>query len=222
MKTTFISRLSAAVAFLLVTATGAAHAQRYDGGGLLKFGIFGQAMSIDYGFTQPGTGSFSADGMAGGLSLGFDVANSNGFLYGIEVDGSIGDMRTTALGTSIGFDYLATLRARGGYYMHPNLLLYGTGGMAFLGIEAQRAPANLKAYETLMGWTLGAGLEWNFHHTLLFTEYLYANFDSRAFTVNAIRHETDADVHMLRFGIKFKTGHDFDHGSPRDRYEPMK
>ncbi|MFM9940628.1 MAG: outer membrane protein [Hyphomicrobiaceae bacterium] len=226
MRSSFIVRAVATVLLVAVSSFDTAQAQRYDGGGLLKFGMFGQGTFLDFGVDRPASASASSNGLGAGLSLGYDVLNRNGWLYGIEVDGSFGDARDTALGTSYGFDYMATLRGRAGVYARSDLLLYGTAGIAFLGFEAQRSGTTNKAYETMTGLTVGVGAEWDWHHTLLFAEYLYAGFGSREFTLNNVRHEADADAHLLRFGIKFKTGHDHEHGVSRDRnygdYRSMK
>ncbi len=216
---TGILRLVAALGLLVASGAGPADAQRYDGGGLLKFGVFGQGTFLSFDVDQPVAGSASPGGLTGGLSLGFDVLNRNGWLYGIEADASFGDARGSLNGTSYGFDYMATLRGRLGVYARPDLLVYGTAGVAWLGFEAQ--PIGViggKAYETLTGLTVGVGAEWDWHHTLLFTEYLYAGFGSRSFNVNDVRHTADADAHLLRFGIKFKTGHDYEHGVSRGHY----
>ena len=74
--------------------------------------------------------------------------------------------------------------------------------------------------ETITGLTVGVGAEYSWHHVILFGEYNFANFGARQFTINDVRHETDADVHALRLGVKFKVGHDY-HDLGR-HYEPMK
>ncbi len=197
-------------------------AQNYDGAGLLKFGVFGQYSKLDFGVTQPGTATVDSSGGAAGVSLGFDMRTPHGFLYGVEVDGSFGDARGSALGTSYGLDFLVTARGRAGFYAHPSLLVYGTAGLALLGFEGQSVNGGLKAYETLNGWTVGGGLEWDWHHTLLFTEYLYTSHGAHSFNVSGVGHETDADTHLVRFGIKFKTGHDHYHGGYLPPSEPLK
>ena len=218
---------AASVALLLLVASGAspAQAQRYDGGGVLKFGVFGQGTFQNFDVIQPLSGSATANGLTAGLSFGFDVHYPGGWLLGLEVDGSFGDARGSTQGINFGFDYLATLRGRFGVYTRPDLLLYGTAGLAFLGVEVQDVGSTDKAAETLTGLTIGVGAEYDWHHVLLFSEYLYTGYGARSFSINDIRHQIEPDAHLLRFGIKFKTGHDYDHGVPRghgDRYEPLK
>lgn len=222
MRAFLLHRAVPALMLAFGLAANPAVAQNYDGAGLLKFGVFGQYTKLDFGVTQPGTATVDSSGGAAGLSFGFDMRTPHGFLYGIEVDGSFGDARGSALGTNLGFDYLVTARGRAGFYAHPSLLVYGTAGLALLGFEGQSVNGGLKGYETLNGWTVGGGLEWEWHQTLLFTEYLYTSHGAREFNVDGVRHEADADTHLVRFGIKFKTGHDHYHGGILPQYEPLK
>lgn len=210
----------AAALFGLVVG-GPAAAQNYDGDMLLRFGAFGQGAFLNYGVTQPATGTASANSFIGGLSAGIDYRPSPYWLIGVEADASLGDARANFNNTSFGLDYLFTARGRFGVFPHPDWLIYGTAGWAALGIEVQRGGTGSKAVETLGGAIVGLGVEYNWHHVILFGEYDYATYGSRAFTINNIRHETDADSHLVRVGIKFKVGHDHFDGLGR-HYEPLK
>ena len=57
--------------------------------------------------------------------------------------------------------------------------------------------------------TVGGGLEWRLHDTIVFGEYLYSSFDAFEFIggFNA-RHEIDTDAHQFRVGVKWLYGHD--------------
>lgn len=204
------SWLLRAVAALLAIVAGSssAIAQNHDGDVLIKFGAFGQGTYLNFGVTQPAVGSASAGGGTGGVSVGIDYHPSRYYLFGIELDGVLGDARGDFNGTSYGLDYLVQLRGRFGVYASHDWMLYGTAGMGLLGFEAQRATSGSKFYQTATGLTVGFGAEYNLHHFVLFGEYSYATFGSSEFNINNIRHETDADAHMLRFGVKLKVGHD--------------
>lgn len=189
----------------------------------MRFGVFGQGTFIDFGATQPAVGTASADGFGGGASAGIDFRLAPGFILGGEIDASLGDARGSVNNASFGFDYLATLRGRIGFNVHPALLLYATGGVAFLGVEGQDSGliGGFKANETLTGGIVGAGLEYDVGHMTLFTEYDYAGFGSRELTLAGTRHEIDADMHLFRLGVKFKIGHDHFDRIGR-HYEPLK
>jgi opacity protein-like surface antigen len=206
-----VGRAAAALVAAVLGTTGAA-AQKFDGTGLVKFGVFGQGTFLDVGLTQPFIASASPSGFAGGVSAGFDlVSRGNGWLLGVEIDGSFGDARDKADIVDFGFDYLATLRGRFGFFPRYDWLIYGTAGVGWLGIEAQRPGVGNKAVETLTGVVGGAGTEIDWHHVILFGEYLYGNFGDRSFTISDVRHRIDADAHIFRLGLKFKVGHDYEH-----------
>ena len=206
---------------MIVAVAGPAAAQNYDGDTVIKFGAFGQGTFLNFGVTQPLAGSSSANGVVGGLSVAIDYHPSRYYLFGVELDGSLGDARGTFNNTSYGFDYLMQLRGRFGVYPHPDWLIYGTAGVGYLGFEAQRPGVGNKNYETLTGLTVGFGLEYHWHHVILFGEYSYGTFGAHSFKIDDVRHETDADAHLVRLGIKFKVGHDY-HQDIGRHYDPLK
>jgi len=211
------------VALTFSLATTPVGAQSYDGGAIVKFGAFWQGTSMDISQTRAGVpaGSGSQDGWAhGGLSVGLDFHMPYNWMLGVEMDGSLGDARGFVGGVNYGFDYLFNLRGRVGYYTRPDLLVYATTGLSYLGFEAQdHVAGRLKVAETLGGWNVGVGVEYAWHHVILFGEYSHSFFGSRSFTLADVRHEADADVDVFRLGIKFKVGHDHHHGIGR-HYDP--
>ncbi len=214
MLTGLMKRAAVALAVLGAVATGAT-AQNFDGSGLLKFGVFGQGTFLDFGIARPMAGSAEPSGLSGGVSLGYDLVAKGHWLVGLEFDGSFGDAQATGQGTSYGFDYLSTLRARFGFFARPDWLVYGTAGIGWLGFEAQQPGVSSKSMETVTGFVGGVGTEVAWSHVILFGEYLYGGFGSREFTLNNVRHEVDADAHIFRLGIKFKVGHDYAHDLDR-------
>ncbi len=235
-----IARCVAAAA-LLLASTGLASAQNFDGDGILKFGVFGQGTFLNFDETLPTAAGTSPGGFAGGLSFGYDYSPYRTWLIGLDADVSFGDVRgdiDTVPRTSYGFDYLATIKGRVGGFVHPHWLLYGTGGVAWLGFEAQSdrgGPANeaffdgtAKQSETVTGWVAGVGTEFEaWHHVIFFAEYLHAGFGSRDFNLNsnatistAIPHSVSTDLDAVRLGVKFKIGHDYN--SLGRHYDPYK
>lgn len=206
----------------MLIAAGSAQAQNYDGNGVLRFGLFGQGSFIDLGVTQPGSATVDISSAAVGLSFGYDFKSQHSIVFGAEIDGSFGKGSGTVFGTSYGFDYLVTARGRLGFEAHPGLLIYTTVGLALLGFEAQPVVGGLKSYETPVGWTVGGGIEWEWYNTLLFTEYLYSSVGSSEFSINGVGHRVEGDIHLMRFGIKFKTGHDYHYRGPVAAYAPLK
>jgi outer membrane immunogenic protein len=146
-------------------------------------------------------------GFLGGAQFGYNYMLTPSFLAGLETDIQGSSLRRTpnlsnavltnlaslsesplntghwVTGTSVSskLDYLGTLRARLGVTATPNVLLYGTGGLAYGGVSSSTsmsiAANNLDGSPvggvtptstagsmsgTRTGWTAGAGAEWMF------------------------------------------------------------
>lgn len=222
-----LSARIAIAAAVLVASCGFASAQNYDGNGIVKFGVFGQGTSLSYKETLPTNGSTSPSGFAGGVSAGYDFILGQRFLIGAEADLSLadirGDMPQSVFSPSIsyGLDYLVTTRGRLGYFIHPNWMIYGTAGAAWLGFEAQSAVTGTKHSNTLTGWTVGGGTEVEWRSIIFFAEYLHAEFGTANFGLDINEHRVDANSDVFRLGVKFKVGYDYDHDLGR-YYEPIK
>jgi len=98
--------------------------------------------------------------------------------------------QTTATGTRQ-LDYLGTVRGRFGFLVQPNLLAFATGGLAYGGTKTSASfnqvglinapflfPAPASGFgsenKTLVGFTVGGGLEWKFSSKWsLSAQYLY-------------------------------------------------
>jgi outer membrane immunogenic protein len=154
-----------------------------------------------------GTANLSDSKAVGGLQAGYNW-QAGTVVFGIE--GDIGQMkmsgtsvstfdstdgrnRPTVFGSGVGFstDWLATLRGKIGVSVTPNVLLYGTAGLAFSRATIAQAYSQQTALtgfsnvigtsveDTKLGYTLGAGAEvaldrnWSIK-----AEYLYVNLGS--------------------------------------------
>lgn len=218
----FIARASAAVVILATALNaGPATAQSYDGSGLVRFGIFGQGTWVGADVVETSVpavppppveeiaGSASINGLGFGLSAGFDQRFGH-WLLGAEIDWTYLGNSTWYLGNRYTADWMATARGRLGGYIHPGWLIYGTAGLAALGIESD-APASRDTATTRFGFTIGAGTEVAWHHVVLFAEYLYADLDRWGYYIGADHYRVDTDAHVLRLGLKFNVGHDYYH-----------
>ena len=122
---------------------------------------------------------------------------------------------------------LGTVRARIGFLGAPNLLVYGTGGLAFGETGLYVAVTNLATCAldpgclsssnsgVKAGWTVGGGYELAIGHRISWkTEYLYADLGSRSATVtsplgppgNFYTGSADFREHIVRTGVNFKFG----------------
>ena len=97
-----------------------------------------------------------------GLHAGYNWQRNGPWVFGIEGDVSFGD----------DLEYLASIRGRIGYSFN-NVLVYATGGGAFLGIED-----DFFGDDDLTGWVAGGGMEYKLAQNTSFgVEGLYYSFD---------------------------------------------
>jgi len=169
----------------------------------------------------------------GGLQVGYDYMFPSRVVLGIEGDVSSGGRKTTtvtdASGTSSNefnvFDS-ETARGRLGYAVD-NILLYGTGGLAWSSnqyIRTQLTGAlNLATAGTaeavnkyLSGWTAGGGIavafaqNWN-----AFAEYRHTSYGSStiALPFSLVSTTSKTDTSEIAFGVNYK----FDLSAPAGR-----
>ncbi len=155
-----------------------------------------------------GNTSVSPSGAIGGGFAGYNW-QSGQLVYGVEVDVQLASNKdngnssssvpisgfpansiasTTSVSQELSF--LSTLRGRFGFLTSPDLLIYGTGGLAVGGAKTKANTSqeilgpsggitttyqnDENTSETLYGWTAGAGLDWKFMQDYsIKAEYLY-------------------------------------------------
>lgn len=203
-----------------------ASAQNWDGNHQVRFGAFilGAGLDADLRVTPLG-GPASSEGASVGLfgagvTAGVEWVRRQ-WAWGIEMDlaATEGNSRSASAETSV--DYLASIRGRIGTYAQPDLLLYATGGIAFVGAEV-KIGATKQAF-TKTGLALGLGAEWDRGPWLLSAEYLYMGFEPESGTIGTTDYRYDPDAHVFRLALKFKVGHDHYHDDVRARgYGPLK
>ena len=228
-----ISRFArASVGFLFLVATGVAQqaqAQNWDGSGQIRFGAFLQGSFTDFNakqtpqFAPEFRQSASDDAWGGGVAAGYDVRFGQ-IVVGVESDVSFDGTSTKPaanVADQYSSAYLATLRGRLGYLVRPDILLYGTLGVAALGVQYKSNGAGVgtstlvgvfnKKDATLAGLSVGGGIEYDAGWGVLFGEYLYNDYGSWTFGgFNNNRLAIDATQGVARLGVKFKVGHDFE------------
>jgi outer membrane immunogenic protein len=157
------------------------------------------------------TGNFGnhTQGFIGGVQIGYNGRIAPGWIVGVEADfqgitnnnGSttvtfaqprLGgpDLVVTTVTASHRITDLGTMRARFGFLPTPNLLLYGTGGLAFGEVGSSNSIATTEQPNTgttdantfgssssfSIGWTAGAGAEWMFAPNWS-TKFEYLHYD---------------------------------------------
>jgi outer membrane immunogenic protein len=189
----------------------------------------------EFGFNNTTLGARSS-GVIGGAQFGYNWQIGS-VVTGLEADiqgsGLKGSARAPAIPTIVPLipfesslssepklSWFGTVRGRLGLTVTPELLLYGTGGLAYGRVDASanwfesfgevgaplalaqvRAPASVR--ETKVGWTAGAGAEWMFaRNWSAKLEYLYVDLGSES----AIG-EVAANGPIDPIDAKFKVGY---------------
>jgi opacity protein-like surface antigen len=204
-------------AFVSSALLSTAQAQNYPGDGQLRFGAFVQGQLAPATASLPSSDSKDLHGGGVGASLGFDWNLYQRWIVGIEADGVATDAGSRITNGTYNSDYFANFRGRVGYRYNPQMLIYGTAGVAFHGIHfrgpgqpTQTNPDGLfKISTTLPGFVIGSGVEYDWHGMKLFGEYLFASYEPWDFTGGLnTRYSLQSDEHMFRLGVKFVYGHD--------------
>jgi outer membrane immunogenic protein len=141
-----------------------------------------------------------------GVEIDFDGADIKGTdsvsFFNDREDG------TTTLSRTVKFDELATARARLGYAILPDLLAYGTAGVAWghssltYAVSNRFGSASAEADANNFGWAAGAGVEYYLGHGFIVRgEYLHYDFAKTTYG-NGANASTAIDV--ARGGLSYK------------------
>jgi outer membrane immunogenic protein len=181
------------------------------------------------------TPSLKPKGFIGGGQLGYNW-QSGIWVLGAELDFSGLDVKAServaglfVQGVNIfnttfssRYDWLFTARARLGVTIAPNSLLYATGGLAVTHAKdsvstlntANGVTADWSESETLVGGTVGAGVEYAFApNWSVKAEYLYSKFKDSSppltgsnvgGVISGPVAEFDHNLHVVRAGINYK------------------
>jgi outer membrane immunogenic protein len=172
----------------------------YDTGG------FGLGSLLNAG-AIPVSISLSQDGVIGGGQAGYNWQLGPNWVWGIEGDVAATSAKSSTTATFGGndvfapsstfysqeLDTLGTVRGRAGFLFLPNLMWYGTGGLAFGQTKVgsaffcatcvppsgtQGGATNRSSYNPI-GWTVGTGVEWQFTPAWsVKAEYLFVDLGS--------------------------------------------
>jgi outer membrane immunogenic protein len=145
--------------------------------------------NLVFGFEADIQGLVSTGKTARTFNNTFPLSNGGQLLNNISANGNM--------------DFFGTVRGRLGYLAMPNLLVYGTGGVAYgnisysvdiaqyglgtTGTVNQLATGNGYYSNVQVGWTAGGGAEWMFMpNWSAKVEYLYYDLGGADFAVNTL------------------------------------
>jgi hypothetical protein len=110
--------------------------------------------NLGYGWGDVSNSGAKPSGVLGGLQVGYNWQNG-AWVAGIEGDLQLNAADDTFAPWKFSNPWFGTVRGRIGYAFN-NVLLYGTGGLAFGSLKVERA-GGFSESTTSAGWTMGAG-----------------------------------------------------------------
>ncbi len=147
--------------------------------------------SVQNSLTRP-------DGVFGGVQAGFNW-QSGPLVFGLEGDIQANTANDTFAAWKFSNPWFGTVRGRVGYAFN-NVLVYGTGGLAFGKLRAETF--GLSESHTSAGWTVGVGAEVGIYQNWTAkVEYLYVDLSSSSFTITGAPHSYQSG--MVRAGINY-------------------
>ncbi len=147
-------------------------------------------------------------GISGGVQAGYNW-QSGPLVFGVEGDLQANSANDTFAGWKFSNPWFGTVRGRVGYAFD-NVLLYGTGGLAFGTLRAASF-AGTESH-TSPGWTVGVGAEFGLtRNWSAKIEYLYVSLSDSRFGMTRLPNGYDSN--LVRVGVNYR----FDWGAPFGR-----
>ena len=164
-------------------------------------------VSVGYGFageTEDETfaTTVDTDGFLLGAFAGYNYQVGN-IVAGAEADIGYSWAEGTDLGLTSESGVEGSLRARLGYVVSPNILLYATAGGAAKDLEV--SGGGVSDSNTMIGWTAGAGADMMVTENIFGrVEYRYTDFGSEDFTLGGTTADVSDKNHRINFGLGMK------------------
>lgn len=155
--------------------------------------------NLGYGWGNTTNNPTRPDGVLGGLQAGYNW-QSGALVFGVEGDLQLNSADATFAPWKFSNPWFGTARGRVGYAFN-NVLLYGTGGLAFGSIKAETF--GLSESHTSTGWTVGVGAEialtrnWSAK-----VEYLYVDLSDKTFTLTGVPNGYEFST--VRVGVNYR------------------
>ena len=139
---------------------------------------------------------------------GTSISNNNSNYLTVYPSPLAGGSVLVPLGANIagnvGVPWFGTVRGRAGWLITPTLLLYGTAGFAYGGVQVRGVTGNT----TSAGWTAGGGVEWLFlPNWSAKLEYLYIDLTSNGYDNNnwgwGYAYSNHPQLNVVRAGVNY-------------------
>jgi outer membrane immunogenic protein len=162
-------------------------------------------VSLGYAFsgtTTPETGDVDTDGIVGGVFGGYNF-QAGSFVYGGEADIGYGNVKGDNGFTETKSGFEGSLRARMGYAVTDDILLYGTAGGALQRLKVSDPVGDDS--QTMLGLTVGGGIDVKITENIFGrAEYRYTDFGSQDFNTGTGPQSIDANENRVTFGLGMK------------------
>lgn len=159
-------------------------------------------LTAGYGFAgkvETDDADVGTDGFVGGAFAGIQ-GQTDAIVYGVEADiGYSGvDGREDGVDTDGGVE--GSLRARLGYAVTPDVLIYGTAGGAAQKLDVSQGGESDD--RGMLGYTVGAGTDFKLTEKVFGrVEYRYTDFGSKEFDLGSGSQDVDSSNHRIVFGL---------------------
>jgi outer membrane immunogenic protein len=155
--------------------------------------------NVGYQWGEISNNGADPSGITGGIQGGYNWQVGQ-FVFGGEADIQLSGASDTFAAWKFSNPWFGTLRGRAGFAMN-NILIYGTGGLAFGSVRAQAL--NLTETQSAAGWTLGVGAEIGItQNWTAKAEYLYVNLNDNQFALTGLPNGYQFNV--VRLGVNYK------------------
>jgi outer membrane immunogenic protein len=161
-------------------------------------------LSIGYGFTGHSdardiNNDISTSGILGGGFVGYNWQQDN-FVFGAEADLGYNGVKGSNAGVDSKSGLEGSLRARLGYAVTPEILVYGTAGGAGQSLKIDNGVSSDR--NTMLGWTAGVGTDIKITDNVFGrVEYRYTDFGSKSFDNVG---EVKSSDNRVTFGVGMK------------------
>lgn len=141
----------------------------------LGYGFSGRTKERDFGVET------DTKGFVGSAFGGYQWQQEN-FVYGAEAELGYNGVKGDDNGIDSKAGFEGSLRARLGYAVTPEILLYGTGGLAGRNLKVEDNVLGTSDSATMLGWTAGLGTDIKLTDNVFGrVEYRYTDFGSKDF-----------------------------------------
>ena len=155
--------------------------------------------NLGYGWGSVTNAPQNPSGVLGGLQAGYNY-QSGQLVVGIEGDLQLSAAEDTFAAWKFSNPWFGTLRGRLGYAFN-NILLYGTGGLAFGTLKVETG--GFSESQTSAGWTVGVGAEYAINQNWSAkVEYLYVDLSEKNFLMTGLSN--GYQFNTVRIGVNYR------------------